>query len=148
MPVAIVVLLVYARAYSTLSSTASWSTLKRSAMSRRRSGRLAFVRVKDFSLCKPCSENIKTPFQNRPMGWGGGGRIFILALENTDFLSSGCPTYPKDSLGLMMIIVLCLGFEVGGLTYGYLCSRNLAVSKTCSYTVYCQCEVLKIVFST
>lgn len=147
MPVAIMVLLVYARAYSTLSSTASWSTLKRSAMSRRRSGRLALVRVKDFSLYKPCSENNKNPFQNRTMR-GKKRRIFILVLEKTDFLSSGCPTYPKDSSGLTMIIVLCLGFEAGGLTYGYLCSRNLAASKTCLYTVYCQCEVLKIVFIT
>lgn len=111
MPVAIMGLLVYARAYSTLSSTASWSTLKRSAMSRRRSGRLTLVKVKDFSLYKPCSENNKTiPKQN----YGKQRRIFILILEKTDFSSSDCPAYPKDSLGLMTIIVLCLGFEAGG----------------------------------
>lgn len=136
MPVALMVLLVYARAYRTLSSTASWSTLKRSAMSRRRSGRLQLLRVKDFSLCKPCSENNKTPFQNRIMGGGEGRKkknIYFNPREDWLFVLS-CPTYPKDSLGLMMIIVLCLGFEAGGLTYAYLCSRNLAVSKTCLYT--------------
>lgn len=36
----------------------------------------------------------------------------ILILEKTDFFSSLCPTYAKDSLGLP-IIVLCSGFEVG-----------------------------------
>lgn len=147
MPLAIMVLLVYARAYSTLSSTASWSTLKRSAMSRRRSGRLTLVKVKDFSLYIPCSENNKTPFQNRTIA--KQRRAFIFILEKTDFFSSCCPTYPKDSLELVMIIVLCLGFEAGGgLTDGSLHSSNLAASKTYLYAVYHRYEVLKIVFST
>lgn len=40
-------LLVYARAYSTLSSTASWSTLNLSAMSFSLSGRLVFTIIKE-----------------------------------------------------------------------------------------------------
>ena len=46
-PAAWGLLLVYARAQRTLSSTASWSTLKRSAMSRRRSGRLGSAKIKE-----------------------------------------------------------------------------------------------------
>jgi len=41
--------------------------------------------------------------------------IFILILKKTDFFSSHYPTYPKDSLGLTVIIGLRLVFEVRGL---------------------------------
>lgn len=95
MPVAILVLLVYARAYSTLSSTASWSTLKRSAMSRRRSGRLALVRVKDFSLCKPCSENNKTPFQNSIMGGGEEEEYLFQSQRRLTFCLQAVPRMLK-----------------------------------------------------
>lgn len=119
------VLLVYARAYSTLSRTASWSTLKRSAMSRRRSGRLTSeLRI---SLCT--NHALKT-LKLHPKINMWKKRIFDLILEKTDF--SRCLTYPKDSLGLLMIIVLCLGFDTWiYMLWGFGSKQNLYI-----YTVY------------